>query len=119
MQELARKYAQRTVEVTYNAIEPVDPEESPHYVQQGTTIYRRVNEPTANRHVATLFGKITLHRRGYRDIERDSGEPMIFPLECQRRRGPIPEWRSQSRLSAMGGWRSSGGPGVVRRRDVV
>jgi len=81
MQELARKYAQRTVEVTYNAIEPVDPEESPHYVQQGTTIYRRVNEPTANRHVATLFGKITLHRRGYRDIERDSGEPMIFPLE--------------------------------------
>lgn len=81
MQELTRKLAQRTVEVAYNAIEPDNPEEAPHYVQQGTTTYRRVNEPTANRHVATLFGKITLFRRGYRDIERDSGEPMIFTLE--------------------------------------
>lgn len=81
VQRLGRKFCQRTVEVTYNAIEASDPEEAPHYVEQGTTTYRRVNTTTANRHVATLFGKITLQRRGYRDIERDSGESTIFPLE--------------------------------------
>ena len=33
--------------------------------------------------MATLFGKITLWRHGYRYVERDGGEPTIFPLEVQ------------------------------------
>ena len=45
--------------------------------------YRRLNHKTPNRHVATLFGKITLWRFGYRDWQRDGGEPMLFPLERQ------------------------------------
>ena len=81
MQGVARELCRRTVEVTYNAVEPADPDEAPHYVEQSATTYRRINAPTANPHVATLFGKITLNRRGYRDVERDSGEPTIFPLE--------------------------------------
>ena len=81
VQEIARELARRTVEVVYNAVEPADPSNAPHYVEQGDTVYRRVNVPTANRHVATLFGKITLTRLGYRDTSRDSGEPTIFPLE--------------------------------------
>jgi hypothetical protein len=81
LQGVVRELCRRVAEVTYNAIEPADPHEAPHYVEQGSTMYRRLNAPTANRHVATLFGKITLNRRGYRDIERDSGEATIFPLE--------------------------------------
>jgi hypothetical protein len=81
LQGVAREFCRRVAEVTYNAIEPADPHEASHYVEQGSTTYRRLNAPTANRHVATLFGKITLNRRGYRDIERDSGEATIFPLE--------------------------------------
>jgi hypothetical protein len=81
LQEILRELGRRTVEVTYNAMEPDDPKEAPHYVDQGGTTYRRVNAPTPNPHVATFFGKITLKRRGYRAVERDSGEPTIFPLE--------------------------------------
>lgn len=47
----------------------------------GGAIYRRLNVPTANRHIATLFGKITLTRRGYRDVDRNSEEATIIPLE--------------------------------------
>lgn len=53
----------------------------PHHVRHKSELYRRLNARTANRHVATLFGKITLLRRGYRNVERFSSEPTIFPLE--------------------------------------
>jgi hypothetical protein len=81
LQELLRQIGRVTAETAYNALEPQDPQASPREVQQTLTIYRRLNQPTANRHVATLFGKITLWRRGYRPAERDSPEPTIFPLE--------------------------------------
>jgi hypothetical protein len=81
LQEILRELGRRTVDVTYNAMEPDDPKEAPHYVDHGGMTYRRVNSPTPNPHVATFFGKITLNRLGYRPVERDSGEQTIFPLE--------------------------------------
>jgi hypothetical protein len=44
--------------------------------------YCRLNRKTP-REVATLFGKTTLLRHGYRYVERDVAEPTIFPLEVQ------------------------------------
>lgn len=81
LQELLHELGRRTAEIAYNAIEPAEAQQAAHYLEQEGTVYRRLNAPTANRHVATLFGKITLMRRGYRDVERSSSEPTIFPLE--------------------------------------
>ena len=80
LQRLVRELGRRTTEVVYNSLEP---EETPRYVRHELSTYRRLNAATPNRHVATLFGKITLLRRGYRDVERTSPEPTIFPLERQ------------------------------------
>jgi hypothetical protein len=55
----------------------------PHYLQYEAGQYRRLNRKTPNREVATLFGKMTLRRHGYRYVERDVAEPTIFPLEMQ------------------------------------
>ena len=68
---------------TYNRCEPARPEELPHHVEHAGGDYRRLNQKTPNREVATLFGKITLWRHGYRYVERDVAEPAIFPLEMQ------------------------------------
>jgi hypothetical protein len=81
LQELVRQIGRVTVETAYNALEPEEAQAAPQEVQQTLTTYRRLNQPTPNRHVATLFGKITLWRRGYRPLERDSPEATIFPLE--------------------------------------
>jgi hypothetical protein len=70
-------------EWTYNHVEPDDPHRLPHDVHFEGSGYRRLNHKTPNRHVATLFGKITLARFGYRDWQRDGGEPTLFPLERQ------------------------------------
>lgn len=78
---LTRELARTAIEATYNALEPDEPEQAPHHVRHALGLYRRLNTPTANRHVATLFGKVVLQRRGYRDVERSSPEPTIFPLE--------------------------------------
>lgn len=83
LQRLLRELGRVTTELVYNALEPEQPEAAPHHVQHESILYRRLNEPTANRHVATLFGKITLLRRGYREVERQGSEPAIFPLEMQ------------------------------------
>jgi hypothetical protein len=71
------------VELTYNRCEPDEPAELPDHVEQAGNRYRRLNQKTPNREVATLFGKITLDRHGYRYVERDVAEPTIFPLELQ------------------------------------
>lgn len=81
LQQLLHELGRQTTEITYNAIEPTEAEQVPHYVRHTGTMYRRLNTPTANRHVATLFGKLTLRRRGYRDAQRSSPEPTIFPTE--------------------------------------
>ncbi|MCI0355911.1 MAG: transposase [Acidobacteria bacterium] len=70
-------------ELAYNRLEPDQPQELPHYVTHEAGQYRRLNQKTPNREVATWFGKITLLRHGYRYVERDVCEPTIFPLEVQ------------------------------------
>jgi hypothetical protein len=81
--ELLRQVGRVIVELAYNHLEPDQPEELPHYVTHEGGQYRRLNHKTPNREVATLFGKITLLRHGYRYVERDVCEPTIFPLEVQ------------------------------------
>jgi hypothetical protein len=78
-----REIARQVVQLVYNQLEPAEPESLPHSVHYEAGDYRRLNHQTPNREVATLFGKITLWRHGYRYVERDTGEPTIFPLEIQ------------------------------------
>lgn len=70
-------------EWTYNHVEPDNPQSLPHDVHFKSGGYRQLNQKTPNRNVATLFGRITLWRFGYRDWQREGGEPMLFPLERQ------------------------------------
>jgi hypothetical protein len=83
-QELAtqsRELARGAVEFAYNHLEAETPQDQPPHVQHEAGQYRRLNQKTPNREVATLFGKITLWRHGYRYVQRDVAEPTIFPLE--------------------------------------
>jgi hypothetical protein len=80
---VSRELARAATEFAYNQLEPADPEELPHHVRHEAGQYRRLNRKTPNREVATLFGKITLWRHGYRYVQRDVREPAIFPLEIQ------------------------------------
>ena len=83
-QELAtqtRELARVAVEFAYNQLEAEEPQALPPHVQHEAGQYRRLNQKTPNREVATLFGKIMLWRHGYRYVERDVAEPTIFPLE--------------------------------------
>lgn len=83
-QELAaqtRELARAAVEFAYNQLEADEPRALPPHVQHEAGQYRRLNHKTPNREVATLFGKITLWRHGYRYVQRDVAEPTIFPLE--------------------------------------
>lgn len=75
MRELGRQFA----EVTYQQAE-AKCDFGRSVVYEGTE-YRRLSEPTPHREVATLFGKITLWRRGYRDTNRTAPEPTLFPIE--------------------------------------
>ena len=81
--ELLREVGRVIVELAYNRLEPEQPEELPHAVEHEAGSYRRLNRKTPNREVASLFGKLTLWRHGYRYVERDVAEPTIFPLEVQ------------------------------------
>lgn len=83
MQELLREIGRVLVELAYNRLEPEQPAELPHYLRHEGGDYRRLNRKTPNREVATLFGKITLWRHGYRYVQRDVAEPTLFPLERQ------------------------------------
>ena len=83
LDELLRELGRLVTELAYNRLEGEQPQELPHYVEHEAGQYRRLNEKTPNREVATLFGKITLWRHGYRYVERDVTEPTIFPLEVQ------------------------------------
>lgn len=79
MQGLTREFGRQVVEATYNQAEAAC-SATPRVVYEGGEYVRRAR-PTARRRVATLFGPITLWRRGYRYIEREVAEPQIFPLE--------------------------------------
>lgn len=78
-----RELARSATEAAYNRLETDDPQQLPGHLHYEAGEYRRLNAKTPNRHVATLFGKITLRRHGYRYVQRDVGEPTIFPLELQ------------------------------------
>jgi hypothetical protein len=83
-QELAtqtRELARAATEFAYNHLEAEEPQELPPHVHYEAGQYRRLNQKTPNREVATLFGKVTLWRHGYRYIHRGVAEPTIFPLE--------------------------------------
>lgn len=77
----ARELARAAVGFAYNQLEAEKPKELPSHVHHEAGQYRRLNQKTPNREVATLFGKITLWRHGYRYVQRDVAEPTIFPLE--------------------------------------
>lgn len=77
----SRDLARAVVEFAYNQLEAEEPQDLPHHVHHEAGQYRRLNQKTPNREVATLFGKITLWRHGYRYVQRDVAEPTIFPLE--------------------------------------
>lgn len=81
LQSLTRELGRRVTAAAYQACEAADPELAPHHVRHESGMHRRLNVRTANRHVATLFGKVTLLRRGYRDVEREGAAATIFPLE--------------------------------------
>jgi hypothetical protein len=83
LQQVLREVGRAATEWTYNHVEAEDPRSLPHDVHWEGSGYRRINRKTHHRHVATLFGKITLARFGYRDWQRDGGEPTLFPLERQ------------------------------------
>lgn len=81
--ELVREVGRVATEFAYNHSEGEQPEALPPQVEHEAGAYRRLNAKTPNREVATLFGKITLWRHGYRFTSRDVAEPTIFPLEVQ------------------------------------
>lgn len=83
LSELLREVGRVITEYAYNRLEGEQPEELPPTVEHKSGTYRRLNQKTPNREVATLFGKLTLWRHGYRYVERDVAEPTIFPLEVQ------------------------------------
>lgn len=78
-----RETARQLLEGLLNLLEADEPGQMPHDVHYRGCGFRRLNQKTRNANVATLFGTIVLWRYGYRDWQRGSGEPVIFPLEIQ------------------------------------
>ncbi len=76
---LTREIGRRLAELVINTLEPKYAEELPRDLWFECGGYRRRNQKTQNSYVATLFGTITLWRRGYRSWETSEGS--IFPLE--------------------------------------
>ena len=78
LQEAVREMNREVVQWTYNHIESEDPQSIPLRIRVAGEEYRR-KAKSANRHLGTLFGVITLYRFLYEPLER--GEKSIFPLE--------------------------------------
>jgi hypothetical protein len=76
---LVRQIGRQLLQSVLNACEPEGPHELPKDLWFECDGYRRRNQKTANRHVASRFGDIVLMRRGYRSWQ--SGDGSIFPLE--------------------------------------
>ena len=77
--ELLRELGRLAMECVCNRIEGDDPAALPSRVREDGEDFRRLGDKTPNRHVATLFGTITLRRHSYRCSRRDAGETAIFP----------------------------------------
>jgi hypothetical protein len=76
---LTREIGRRLIELTINVLELENAEELPRDLWFQCDGYRRRNQKTRNTYVATLFGTVSLWRRGYRGWEMF--EDSIFPLE--------------------------------------
>ena len=76
---LVREMGRQLLEGVLNACAPGRPDEMPKDVWFECGGYRRRNQKTANRNVASRFGDIVLHRYGYRSWQ--AGDGSIFPLE--------------------------------------
>jgi hypothetical protein len=74
-----REFGKRLLDATLNRLEPDDPQDQLGDLWFECSGYRLRREKTRNRYVATLFGTITLWRRGYRSNDRT--DRTIFPLE--------------------------------------
>jgi hypothetical protein len=79
--DVIQNCGRQVVEQVYNQLEGDDASALPSHVHHDGEDFRRLNTRTPNRHVATLFGTITLWRHAYRCSRRDAGEPALFPLE--------------------------------------
>ncbi|MGL6076766.1 MAG: hypothetical protein ACRC8S_21650 [Fimbriiglobus sp.] len=78
--DAARELGRRVVERVYNRLEG-EAATLPAKIRVDGEDYRRLNEKTPHRHVATLLGTVTLWRHGYRPSHRASAEATVFPLE--------------------------------------
>jgi hypothetical protein len=78
---LLRECGKQVVEWAYNDCEPQSRGLLPPQLNVEGAWYQRCCCKTANRHVATMFGTITLMRYPYRAIEESL--PCIFPLEIR------------------------------------
>jgi len=76
---LVQEMGRQLLEGVLNACEPGGPDELPKDVWFECGGYRRRNQKTANRSVASRFGDIVLYRYGYRSWQ--AGDGSIFPLE--------------------------------------
>ena len=76
---LVRLLGRNLLESVLNACEPAEPNLLPKHVWFEGDGYRRRNQKTARRNVASRFGDLVLHRYGYRSWQ--SGDGSIFPLE--------------------------------------
>jgi hypothetical protein len=78
LKQVLRDLGRGVVQWTYNQVEPAAPAALPPHVQFEGNTYRRLGAKTPQA-VSTLFGPITLWRRGYR-AAASAGEPVLFPL---------------------------------------
>jgi len=76
---IVREVGRQLLELVLNACEPGPPHELPKDVWCEASGYRRRNQKTARRNVASRFGDLVLHRYGYRSWQ--AGDGSIFPLE--------------------------------------
>jgi hypothetical protein len=78
LQQATRELARGVAQWAYNHLEPDDPEALPAEVHDQGSRFRRLAKKTPQQ-VDTLFGTITLRRRGYRAAPAE-GAPVLFPL---------------------------------------
>ena len=78
LEQQLRELGRVVTQWTYNHLEPAAVAALPEQVQFEASAFRRRTHKTPQE-VSTLFGKITLHRLGYRAAPAD-GEPVLFPL---------------------------------------
>ena len=78
LQQLTRELGRVVAQWAYNHLEPAAAQDAPAEVHCAGSRFRRLAKKTPQQ-VDTLFGTITVRRRGYRAAPAE-GEPVLFPL---------------------------------------